>query len=211
MSRKNSLPQRKYSDKACDVLLELLAMDRSAPEESIEKVDKLAVAFTKNIQKIWNTKRYHKTYDRVISDSYFTGLIELPNFEDHEKVPRPPTPEPAEAMQIGCPDTPKVSKPKVPRVLWANREPNTQFKDAAKVRKLVEENGIPQEAMILAAAQTSKTLGQGEFSNIIRDILKHPNLAKQYQKQDKTAGNLLTIFQEIPQIDWLDSLLRIYC
>ena len=120
-----SLPQKEYSMKTCDVLLQHLSMDRSAPEESIEKVDKLAVAFTKNVQKIWGVKKYCRNYDKVINDSYFAGSIVLPSFEKHEIEPRPPTPEPAEAMEVECPDTPKVPKAKVPRVVWDDRKRDT--------------------------------------------------------------------------------------
>ena len=101
--------------------------------------------------------------------------------------PRPPSPEPVEAMEI-CPDTPKVPKPIVPRVLWADRKKDTKYKDAAKVEKFVEDSGIPKEAMILAASRTAKTLGQGEFSKIIKDILKNPILADKYRKNLEKPG-----------------------
>ena len=182
-----SLSQKEYSKNVCDYLLEFLSMDRSAPADSIEKVDKIAVDFTKNIKKLWALKKYGRSFESVLKDVYFTGSITLPSFEKHEMETRPPTPEPAEAMEI-CPDTPKVPRSKVPRVLWEDRKKDTKYKDAAKVRKFVEESGIPPEATILAASQTAKKLGQGEFSKIIKDILKNPQLAKEYQEKAKLSG-----------------------
>ena len=184
-----SIPRRQYTFKTCDVLLELLSMDRSAPEESIEKVDKIAEDFAKNIQRIWAMKKYCRVYDKALNDPYFSGSITLPTFEKSEMETRPPTPEPEMPMEV-CPDTPKAPKAKVPRVLWPERERDTKYKDAAKVRKFVEESGIPPEATILAASQTAKKLGQGEFSKIIKDILKNPQLAKDYQEKAKLSGIL---------------------
>ena len=104
---------------------------------------------------------------------------------------RPPTPEPSEAMEV-CPDTPKVPKAKVPRVLWHDRKPDTKYKDAAKIEKFISDSGIPPEATILAASRTAKKLGQGEFSKIVKDVLKNPLLAKEYQEKAKQSGTLIS-------------------